>query len=193
MIDWSALSASILGWVLSDPWRAVTTLVMAASAICFATPTPPPGSWLARTYKVVEILALNFGFAKHNGGPVDREVLGNGYRKLLVPLLAVGLALTLSACAMVAKPETPAQTVYAIEADFHLAQRAALAYVTKPDADPTIERRVKQLESAAYDAVTGARRAVLSGDDPRLGAATATAQHAIGLLIGYLREKEILR
>lgn len=34
------------------------------SVVCFATPTPSPDTWLGKSYKVIEIIAFNFGRAK---------------------------------------------------------------------------------------------------------------------------------
>lgn len=34
------------------------------SVVCFATPTPSPDTLLGKAYKVIEIIAFNFGRAK---------------------------------------------------------------------------------------------------------------------------------
>ena len=54
-------------------WFAViTALITLASAITAATPTPAPGTLLAKLYKLIEILALNIGKSKDTGIPEDR-------------------------------------------------------------------------------------------------------------------------
>lgn len=54
-------------------WFAViTALVTLASAITAATPTPAPGTLLAKLYKLIEILALNIGKSKDTGIPEDK-------------------------------------------------------------------------------------------------------------------------
>lgn len=42
-------------------------IVAAASAIAALTPTPADDSFVARVYKVIDILALNVGYAKDRG------------------------------------------------------------------------------------------------------------------------------
>lgn len=42
-------------------------VVTVASAICAATPTPAPGSRLARAYRIIEIAGLMVGRAKQTG------------------------------------------------------------------------------------------------------------------------------
>jgi len=57
----------------SSNWFAViTALVTLASAITAATPTPVPGTLLAKFYKLIEIIALNIGRAKDTGIPEDK-------------------------------------------------------------------------------------------------------------------------
>lgn len=54
-------------------WFAViTALITLASAITAATPTPAPGTLLAKLYKLIEILALNIGKSKDTGIPEDK-------------------------------------------------------------------------------------------------------------------------
>lgn len=45
----------------------VTAAVTLASAIAAATPTPAPGTFLAKLYSIVDLLALNIGKAKDKG------------------------------------------------------------------------------------------------------------------------------
>lgn len=51
----------------SNWFAVVTALVTLASAIVAATPTPAPGTFLAKVYKIIEILALNIGKSKDTG------------------------------------------------------------------------------------------------------------------------------
>jgi hypothetical protein len=44
--------------------NALTGLVAAASAVSALTPTPKDDRFLGRAYKLLDILALNIGFAK---------------------------------------------------------------------------------------------------------------------------------
>ena len=47
------------------PWFAIAAAVISsASVIAASTPTPKSGSFLAKTYKVIDVLALNIGKAK---------------------------------------------------------------------------------------------------------------------------------
>jgi hypothetical protein len=43
------------------------SIVISASLFISMTPTPPPGTWLARVYRVIEIAALVFSHAKETG------------------------------------------------------------------------------------------------------------------------------
>lgn len=55
----------IIQILLSNPWFNVVTAVIAlASAVAAATPTPKEGSFLAKFYKVIDLLAINIGSAK---------------------------------------------------------------------------------------------------------------------------------
>jgi hypothetical protein len=50
-------------WLLSD-W---THPIAAAAAFTAVTPTPKPGTWLSKVYKVVDIVACNVLHAKSTG------------------------------------------------------------------------------------------------------------------------------
>jgi len=51
-----------------QPWFGVVAAAVAlASAITAVTPTPQKGSFLAKVYKLIEVLALNIGKAKDSG------------------------------------------------------------------------------------------------------------------------------
>lgn len=54
---------AVLDWLAADPAH----IVVAFAAIAALTPTPAPGSYLAKVYKVVDVLALNFLHAKSTG------------------------------------------------------------------------------------------------------------------------------
>lgn len=59
---------TILLFVQSQPWFGVVAAVVAlASAIAAATPTPKPGTTLAKVYAIIDFLALNIGKAKDKG------------------------------------------------------------------------------------------------------------------------------
>jgi hypothetical protein len=45
----------------------ITAIIALASAVAAATPTPAPGSFLAKLYSLIDLLALNFGKAKDKG------------------------------------------------------------------------------------------------------------------------------
>ena len=46
-------------------WIQIATMVVAiASAIASVTPTPKDDEWVAKIYKIVDILAINIGKAK---------------------------------------------------------------------------------------------------------------------------------
>ena len=58
----------LVNFVQTQSWFGIVTAVIAlASAIAAATPTPAPGTTLAKLYAVIDFLALNFGKAKHKG------------------------------------------------------------------------------------------------------------------------------
>ena len=55
-------------YLIGQPWFAiVTATVTLASAIAALTPTPKSTSKLAKVYKIIDFLALNFGKAKDKG------------------------------------------------------------------------------------------------------------------------------
>lgn len=45
----------------------ITSVVAAASAIAALTPTPKDDTWVARAYKLIDVLAINVGQAKDKG------------------------------------------------------------------------------------------------------------------------------
>ena len=60
-----AILASVPDWL-----SALLSLVGAASAVTALTPTPKDDKWIGKTYRILEILALNIGYAGPGGaGP----------------------------------------------------------------------------------------------------------------------------
>ena len=58
----------LLNFISEQSWFGIVTAVIAlASAIAAATPTPKPGTVLAKLYAVIDFLALNIGKAKDDG------------------------------------------------------------------------------------------------------------------------------
>ena len=42
----------------------LTTIVTVCSAIAASTPTPKDDAWMAKAYKIIDLLAINIGMAK---------------------------------------------------------------------------------------------------------------------------------
>ena len=58
----------LLKLVEQYPWFVVvTSAISLASAIASVTPTPKPGTALAKVYGIIDFLALNIGKAKDKG------------------------------------------------------------------------------------------------------------------------------
>jgi hypothetical protein len=58
----------VLEFLKTQSWFGIVTAVVAlASAIAAVTPTPAPGTTLAKVYSVIDFLALNIGKAKDKG------------------------------------------------------------------------------------------------------------------------------
>ena len=58
----------IITLIQNQPWFGIVASVIAlASAIAAVTPTPAPGTLLAKVYSIVDLLALNVGKAKDTG------------------------------------------------------------------------------------------------------------------------------
>ena len=59
---------TILNLISDQPWFGVIAAAIAlASAIAAVTPTPKSGTFLAKLYSVIDLLALNVGKAKDDG------------------------------------------------------------------------------------------------------------------------------
>lgn len=54
---------TVYAWLMSD-W---THPIVAMSVVAMVTPTPAPGTWLSKAYKIVDVLALNIMHAKSTG------------------------------------------------------------------------------------------------------------------------------
>jgi hypothetical protein len=58
----------VLEFLKNQSWFGIVTAVIAlASAITVVTPTPAPGTTLAKVYAAIDFLALNLGKAKDKG------------------------------------------------------------------------------------------------------------------------------
>ncbi len=58
----------ITSFVEGQAWfNWATAVIAAASAFAACTPTPKKGSLLAKAYKVIDFLSVNFGKAKDKG------------------------------------------------------------------------------------------------------------------------------
>jgi hypothetical protein len=59
---------TLLQFLNDQPWAGVVfAIISLASAIAAITPTPKEGTVVAKLYKVIDFLALNFGQAKSKG------------------------------------------------------------------------------------------------------------------------------
>ena len=64
-MDITSITQLVVEIIRQYPWfGVVVSVVSTASAIAAITPTPKAGSFLAKAYKIIDILALNVGKAK---------------------------------------------------------------------------------------------------------------------------------
>lgn len=57
---------TLIQYIQQYPWfNIVTAAIALASAIAAVTPTPKPGSTLAKAYAIIDLIALNIGKAKN--------------------------------------------------------------------------------------------------------------------------------
>lgn len=57
---------TLIEYIQQYPWfNVVTAVITLASAIAAITPTPKPGTVLAKLYAVIDFVALNIGKAKN--------------------------------------------------------------------------------------------------------------------------------
>jgi len=58
----------LITFIQDQPWFGVLAAFVAlASSIAALTPTPKPGTFLAKAYGIIDLLALNIGKAKQKG------------------------------------------------------------------------------------------------------------------------------
>ncbi len=95
-------------------------------------------------------------------------------------LMAAVCAL-LGACA-IADANTPAQRVYAIEAQLVPLQRSVLAYIQQPGTDPVVKRRLQELELTARQSVEAASTAIQKGQDATVPTLITGAADAVSVL-----------
>ena len=48
--------------------QGITAVVCIASIVTASTPTPKDDAWIGKLYKLIDLAALNFGFAKQQPG-----------------------------------------------------------------------------------------------------------------------------
>ena len=64
-MDITSITQLVVEIIRQYPWFGVVVSVISfSSAIAAITPTPKEGSFLAKAYKIIDILALNVGKAK---------------------------------------------------------------------------------------------------------------------------------
>ena len=64
-MDITSITQLVVEIIKQYPWFGVVVAVIStASAIAAVTPTPKAGTFLAKAYKIIDILALNVGKAK---------------------------------------------------------------------------------------------------------------------------------
>ncbi|ACI98523.1 hypothetical protein [Rhodospirillum centenum] len=129
--------------------------------------------------------------------PIAKPSVGAA-KMLLAAMLLGGLAVGGPvACASYtvtqAEQATPAQTVYAIQADYNAALATAASYIESSSADPDVVDVIRTLDAAAYDALQEAQGAARSGGSAATAAAVSAARSAVAALAEYLVSKEIIR
>lgn len=121
--------------------------------------------------------------------PIGRPTVPPGTTTALLMAAMLGTLVVAGPIACASRvAETPAQTVYGIQADLVLAQRTALVFVQSDQANPTAKDVVKRLDATAVEAVKAAQEAVRAGNSPTIPAAVATARNAVEALAHYLAE-----
>jgi len=103
---------------------------------------------------------------------------------LILALLGwTGVAGGLSGCSTVAvvrsEASTPAQTVYALEADYASAAEGAAALIETGRLSAGAVDALRAADRVAHDALVAARGAVKSGDSPAISAAVAALRTAL--------------
>lgn len=115
-------------------------------------------------------------------------------RLLLLAILLGTTVISATACGSYtvwqAEEATPAQTVYAIQADYNSALASAAAYAESPAADPEVINVLRRLDAAAFDALMEAQSAVRSGRSAGVAAAVSAARSAVTAFGQYLMAQE---
>lgn len=89
-----------------------------------------------------------------------------------------------------AEAVSPAQRMFALQADYNTALYATVAYLESGYATPEAKRAIARLDQVAFQAITGAADAVRSGDGLAIAVSTATARAALDELVGYLEARK---
>lgn len=119
------------------------------------------------------------------------EVHGTVARLAVAFLLLGGVAFggpVACASLQLTQPEatSPAQRVYALQADYNTALIAAVGYVESDVASDEAKTAIARLDRIAYQAIRSAGEAVRSGDQVATAVSLATARAALGELAAYV-------
>lgn len=87
-----------------------------------------------------------------------------------------------------AEAATPAQRLYALQADYNTALQGAVAYAESPLADPGVVDALARLDTVAVAALHRAQAALKTGDSAAVSAAIGATQAAIYELTMYLAQ-----
>jgi hypothetical protein len=90
-----------------------------------------------------------------------------------------------------AEQSTPAQQVYALQADYNAALTLALAYVDSGEANDEVMAQLRRLDRIAWRALAAAQFAVRTGTDPTATAALEAARAAIEELADYVAARRL--
>lgn len=89
-----------------------------------------------------------------------------------------------------AEAATPAQRMFALQADYNTAMYAVLGYLESGYATPETKRAIAWLDQVAFQAIANAADAVRSGDGLAIAVSTATAKAALDELVDYLEARK---
>lgn len=116
--------------------------------------------------------------------------------KLAVALLLLG-ALSIGgpvACASYeaskAEKLSPAQTIFALQADYNTAAMVAVGYLESGYATPAAKAAIARLDQTAFSTIAGAANAVRSGDGLAIALSTAAARAAVAELLAYVEARK---
>ncbi|MEQ8396439.1 hypothetical protein [Thalassobaculum sp.] len=126
---------------------------------------------------------------------VSPEIRGTAAKLAIAFLLLGTLALGgVAACASYqltsAEAASPAQKMFALQADYNTALVAAVGYVESDLATPEAKTVIARLDRLAYQAIGSAADAVRSGDDIAIAISTATARAAVAELVAYVSARQ---